>query len=173
MWTRRSPCSEPLVRRAERLGSASSRTFAGPLRISSHSFRSSAFEKKRETDRSYFQLSARLLQKAAKGEAFPVFGTHDIDLLAQIREEAARLEAPRGSWEVHMLYGIRMSEQRALVGEGVPVRTLISYGEHWYPWYVRRLAERPANLWFVVRSTLATGTRQQPPTHPGDTIPEP
>jgi len=51
-----------------------------------------------------------------------------------------------------MLYGIRAAEQRALRSEGVPVRVLISYGTHWFPWYMRRLAERPANVWFVVRN---------------------
>jgi proline dehydrogenase len=54
-----------------------------------------------------------------------------------------------------MLYGIRPSEQRALRDRGVRVRVLISYGTHWFPWYVRRLAERPANLWFVARSVLS------------------
>jgi proline dehydrogenase len=53
-----------------------------------------------------------------------------------------------------MLYGIRAADQRALVRDGVPVRVLISYGTHWFPWYLRRLAERPANVWFVVRHLL-------------------
>jgi proline dehydrogenase len=53
-----------------------------------------------------------------------------------------------------MLYGIRSSDQRALAREGVRVRVLISYGTHWFPWYMRRLAERPANVWFVVRHLI-------------------
>ena len=59
---------------------------------------------------------------------------------------------PRQTFEVHMLYGIRPREQASLVAQGYRVATLISYGEAWYRWYMRRLAERPANLWFVVKS---------------------
>ncbi len=59
-----------------------------------------------------------------------------------------------GAWEIHMLYGIRSAEQRALAAAGRAVRVLISYGSAWFPWYVRRLAERPANVWFVVRSLV-------------------
>ena len=51
-----------------------------------------------------------------------------------------------------MLYGIRATDQRALAAQGHVVRCLISYGEQWFPWYMRRLAERPANVWFVLRS---------------------
>lgn len=114
-----------------------------------------AFEKKSDTDRSFFELSVRLLERAADRKALPVFGTHDLELLGRIRNEARRIAPPPGSWEVHMLYGIRMAEQRALAAAGVPVRTLISYGENWYPWYVRRLAERPANVWFVVKNAIS------------------
>jgi proline dehydrogenase len=53
-----------------------------------------------------------------------------------------------------MLYGIRAVAQRALAQQGVAVRVLISYGTHWFPWYMRRLAERPANVWFVLRHLL-------------------
>jgi proline dehydrogenase len=69
-----------------------------------------------------------------------------------LRESAVRFGAPEGAYEVHMLYGIQGRAQRELAAAGVPVRVLISYGEHWFPWYMRRLAERPANLWFVARS---------------------
>jgi len=60
----------------------------------------------------------------------------------------------KGRYEIHMLYGIREREQRRLRAEGHAVATLISYGSAWYRWYMRRLAERPANVWFVVRSML-------------------
>jgi proline dehydrogenase len=53
-----------------------------------------------------------------------------------------------------MLYGIRMAEQKALAAKGRTVKTLISYGSSWFPWYMRRLAERPANVWFVLRSFI-------------------
>ena len=113
-----------------------------------------AFPKKRDVDERYFTLAGRLLKHAARGQARPVFGTHDLRLIERLRQRAAALGTAPGSYEVHMLYGIRAAEQRALARDGVPVRVLISYGTHWFPWYMRRLAERPANVWFVVRNML-------------------
>ncbi len=111
-----------------------------------------AFPKKRDVDAAYAGLAGRLLERAARGEARAVFGTHDLGLIARLRQRALGLGAAPGAYEVHMLYGIRAAAQRALQREGVPVRVLISYGTHWFPWYMRRLAERPANVWFVVRN---------------------
>jgi proline dehydrogenase len=102
-----------------------------------------AYPKKSDTDQAYYDLAVRLL----KGGAFAVFGTHDLRLLDRIRGVAGTAQ-----YEVHMLYGIQSAAQRALVAAGVKVRVLISYGHNWYPWYVRRLAERPANVWFVVKN---------------------
>jgi len=110
-----------------------------------------AFPRKKDVDNQYFTLAGQLLAAAAAGRATPVFGTHDLQLIGRIREQAAARRAA-GRFEVHMLYGIRSEAQRALVAEGVKVRALISYGTHWFAWYMRRLAERPANVWFVVRS---------------------
>ena len=103
-----------------------------------------AFPKKADTDRAYLELSRRLLS----GGTFPVFGTHDLPLIQEIRAAAGT----QRDWEVHMLYGIKSDAQARLAASGVRVRTLISYGANWFPWYVRRLAERPANVWFVVRN---------------------
>jgi proline dehydrogenase len=114
-----------------------------------------AFPKKQDTDDAYFALADRLLQAAASAGAFPVFGTHDLDLITRIRQRAENLRVPQGGFEVHMLYGIKAADQRALRDHGAAVRVLISYGTQWFPWYVRRLAERPANVWFVVRSILS------------------
>ena len=114
-----------------------------------------AFPRKRDTDDAYFKIGEGLLEAAARGAAFPVFGTHDLSLIERIRARASSLAVADGAYEVHMLYGIRPSEQRALRDRGVRVRVLISYGTHWFPWYVRRLAERPANLWFVARSLVS------------------
>lgn len=105
-----------------------------------------AFPKKSDTDRAYYDLAVRLL----KGGAFAVFGTHDLRLIERIREAAGTAQ-----YEVHMLYGIQSAAQRALAAAGVKVRVLISYGSNWYPWYVRRLAERPANVWFVVKNMIS------------------
>jgi proline dehydrogenase len=103
-----------------------------------------AFPKKADTDRAYLEIAMQLLE----GGAYPVFGTHDMALIDEIKRRAGTLDG----WEVHMLYGIKSAEQRALAATGLKVKVLISYGEHWFPWYVRRLAERPANVWFVVRN---------------------
>ena len=113
-----------------------------------------AFPVKRDTDAAYFDLSVRLLQHAAKGDCLPTFGTHDTALLARIIDNANQLGVADGKYEIHMLYGIRDADQRRLRAEGHTVKTLISYGSAWYKWYMRRLAERPANVWFVVRSML-------------------
>jgi proline dehydrogenase len=113
-----------------------------------------AFPKKRDVDAHYFGLAIRLLTEAARQRAKPVFGTHDLKLIAGIREAAAAQRVDAGAYEFHMLYGIRAAEQRALVAEGVQVRVLISYGSAWFAWYMRRLAERPANIWFVLRNVI-------------------
>jgi proline dehydrogenase len=102
-----------------------------------------AFPKKADTDRAYLEIGEQLIS----GGAHAVFGTHDMKIVAEIR----RRHGTNG-YEVHMLYGIKSAEQRALAAGGVKVKVLISYGEHWFPWYVRRLAERPANVWFVVKN---------------------
>jgi proline dehydrogenase len=111
-----------------------------------------AFPKKADTDRAYESLAGTMLEWAARGECTPILGTHDIPLLGRIAARAEALGVPKGKYEIHMLYGIRDREQRRLRGEGHAVTTLVSYGSAWYRWYVRRLAERPANVWFVVRS---------------------
>lgn len=111
-----------------------------------------AFAKKADTDAAYLALAEALLERAREGGALPVLGTHDLAIVSRLRERAAALGVAPGAWEVHMLYGIKGAEQRALAQAGVRMRVLVSYGEHWFPWYVRRLAERPANVWFVVRN---------------------
>jgi len=83
-----------------------------------------------------------------------VFGTHDLRLIARIRELAGRQGTPPSAYEIHMLYGIKAAAQRALAADGCTVRVLISYGSAWFAWYMRRLAERPANVWFVVRNLV-------------------
>ena len=113
-----------------------------------------AYPHKSDTDAAYLALAQRLLTSAAR-DRVQVLGTHDLGLVNRLRENAATRGVPDGAWEVHMLYGIRATEQRALVASGVPVRVLISYGTHWFPWYVRRLAERPANMWFLLRSLVS------------------
>ena len=114
-----------------------------------------AFPAKRDTDLAYFDLGVELLNAAAKGQALPIFGTHDMGLVERLVSKASALRVPDDGYEIHMLYGIRMAEQRTLAAQGRTVKTLISYGSSWFPWYMRRLAERPANVWFVVKSMVA------------------
>jgi len=111
-----------------------------------------AFPHKADVDAAYVALASRLLEAAAGGGGLPVFGTHDFRLIERIRERARSLGVALGSYEFHLLYGIRTTEQHALAAAGAKVRVLISYGAAWFAWYMRRLAERPANVWFVVRS---------------------
>jgi len=113
-----------------------------------------AFPKKRDVDETYRQLAQRLLGEAARQRAKPVFGTHDLELIETIRKAAVAQRLDPSSYEFHMLYGIRAEEQRKLVSMGAKVRVLISYGSAWFAWYMRRLAERPANVWFVLRNLV-------------------
>ena len=111
------------------------------------------FATKREVDDEYLRLAQTLLKSVAgKGGSRVGFGTHDMALIGRIQQAAGALKASRDAFEVQMLYGIRRSDQERLAGEGYRVRVLISYGAYWFPWYMRRLAERPANVWFVVKS---------------------
>lgn len=111
-----------------------------------------AYPKKRDTDAAYEALAGTMLEAAQTGDCLPVFGTHDMPLISRIVARADALGVARGRYEIHMLYGIRDREQRRLRADGHAVTTLISYGAAWYRWYMRRLAERPANVLFVVRS---------------------
>jgi proline dehydrogenase len=111
-----------------------------------------AFEKKSDTDRAYYALASQLLEGAPTGACSPVFGTHDLALIARIVEQAESSGVGKDTYQIHMLYGIRDAAQRRLVTEGHIVKTLVSYGAAWYRWYMRRLAERPANVLFVVKS---------------------
>jgi proline dehydrogenase len=114
-----------------------------------------AFQAKKDVDLSFVTIGERLLEAATRGEATPIFGTHDLTIVQHMLTRATQLKLPRGACEVHMLYGIRSAEQRRLAAEGHAVRCLISYGEKWFPWYMRRLAERPANLLFVAKSMFS------------------
>ncbi|HET7586417.1 MAG TPA: proline dehydrogenase family protein [Gemmatimonadaceae bacterium] len=111
-----------------------------------------AFPAKRDVDANYRTLGMRLIEMAARGEAEPpVFGTHDVALARALLAHASAQGLAPTACEIHMLYGIRGAEQARLAAEGVRVRVLVSYGRAWFAWYMRRLAERPANVWFAIR----------------------
>lgn len=114
-----------------------------------------ALQKKDEVDSSFVALAVALLEGAKAGRNVRLgLGTHDVRLIEQIAQRTAAMGLRKTSFEVQMLYGIRMDEQRRLASEGYLVRDLIAYGEAWYPWYMRRLAERPANVIFALRQII-------------------
>ncbi len=113
-----------------------------------------AFPSRAEVDDSYLALAQRLLAATRDGTRVGL-GTHDRKLIARIGAWADAAGIQPAAYEWQMLYGIQREEQRRLAAAGRRVRILISYGEAWYPWYVRRLAERPANLLFVAKNVFA------------------
>jgi proline dehydrogenase len=89
----------------------------------------------------------------ADEEVRPAVATHDLELVGLARELARDREAP---FEFQMLYGVRSALQRHLVADGFPLRVYLPFGSQWYPYLTRRLAERPANAWFFVRSLFGS-----------------
>ena len=117
--------------------------------------RSIAYQGRHDVDANYLALSVSMLEAFKAGTRIRIgLGTHDVRLIEQAAEHAAALGLPKAAFEVQMLYGIRMDQQRRLARDGFVVRDLIAYGEAWYPWYMRRLAERPANVIFALRQML-------------------
>lgn len=112
-----------------------------------------AMPRKADVDENYFTLATMMVaDEARRHGARAVFGTHDVALIERIRTHARGQGVDAAAYEFHMLYGIQRGAQVRLAEEGAKVRCLIAYGAYWFPWYMRRLAERPANAWFVVRS---------------------
>ncbi len=109
-----------------------------------------AFQGKEAVDASYLRCLRVLMQ----GEGYPMVASHDPAMIAAAQAYAA--EAGRGTedYEIQMLFGIRDGEQDRLVAEGVTVRTYVPFGDDWYGYFMRRLAERPANLIFFLRSLV-------------------
>ena len=112
-----------------------------------------AFPDKSDVDENFYRMCVRLLSPEAQqsGTLLHV-ATHDPALIDRVSAHAAAQAVPTSACEFAMLYGIGVGQQKRLVAQGQRVRVLVSYGEHWFPWYMRRLAERPANIGFVVRN---------------------
>ena len=113
-----------------------------------------AYRDRRDVDTNYVGLAVRFLLDGRDRPIRLGLGTHDVALIEQIAEQVGAAGIGREVFEVEMLYGIRADQQFRLAQAGYRVRTLIAYGEFWYPWYMRRLAERPANVWFALRQLL-------------------
>ena len=115
-----------------------------------------AFPDKAEVDTNFLWMAQRLWRPDARiAKAWATLGTHDLDMIAQLESLAKKAGLTTDMYEYAMLYGIQRGEQLRLAKAGRQVRVLISYGTHWFPWYMRRLAERPANLSFVLKSMFA------------------
>ena len=124
-----------------------------------------AFAKKADVDRNYDHLAAMMIAASLQTGGEPssadgripartALATHDPRRIEFARQQAARLGLPRRALEFQMLYGIRGDLQQSLAAEGYPVRIYVPFGTEWYPYYVRRLAERPANVWFFLSNLI-------------------
>lgn len=115
-----------------------------------------ALQNKKDVDANYLALAIAMLERARHGIVgyAPAFATHDATLIQQIIRSAREMNVPSERYEFQMLYGIKTSLQQKLANENIRVRVLISYGSAWFAWYMRRLAERPANIWFVAKSVI-------------------
>ncbi|MGW4237388.1 proline dehydrogenase family protein [Streptomyces sp. NPDC004749] len=112
-----------------------------------------AYQDKAEVDRAYI----RCLKILMAGTGYPMVGTHDPRIIAIAQDLASRAGRKIDAYEFQMLYGIRAAEQDRLAAEGHRVRVYIAYGTDWYGYFMRRLAERPANLAFFLRSLVTRG----------------
>jgi proline dehydrogenase len=110
-----------------------------------------AFPKKADVDASYVRLMKMLLSATARARgARGALATHDEKMIEATRQYAAEEMVPRDEFEFQMLNGIRRDLQQELAADGYCVRVYVPYGTEWYPYFMRRLAERPANIWFIV-----------------------
>ena len=120
-----------------------------------------AFAKKADVDANFdlltkLMMDAALAVKSARASSdgcfppIPAIGTHDEKRISFATHYAEKIGLPRPAYEFQMLYGIRRDLQEKLHGEGYGLRVYVPFGTHWYPYFVRRLAERPANIWFFV-----------------------
>ena len=120
-----------------------------------------AFPKKADVDANFDLMAKELIDVALAASSpslsadgrippIPAFGTHDQKCIQFAKDYAERVGLPKQALEFQMLYGIRRDLQSQCIREGYPVRIYVPYGTHWYPYFMRRLAERPANLWFFV-----------------------
>lgn len=124
-----------------------------------------AFPSKKHVDQNYDLLTQTILDFTLQHDSpaaspdgkippIPAIATHDIERISFAKEYASKIGLPKSAVEFQMLHGIRSDLQRSLVEEGYPVRVYIPYGTEWYPFFMRRLAERPANVWFILSNYI-------------------
>lgn len=114
-----------------------------------------AFPDKKDVDESFYRLACRMMSADAlqRGTLLHI-ATHDAALVGRLERFIEQNRVPSSAYEFAMLYGIQRALQQRLASSGKRLRVLISYGEYWFPWYMRRLAERPANVMFVVKNVF-------------------
>lgn len=114
-----------------------------------------AFPDKADVDKNYIHLMKLLLSAEARAKGvYTALATHDPAMVDATKQFATETNIPRHEFEIQMLYGIATSMHHKLAGEGYKFRVYVPYGTHWYPYFMRRLAERPANVWFVLRGMV-------------------
>jgi proline dehydrogenase len=114
-----------------------------------------AYPHKPDVDANFYKLCTRLMaDDAQKTGSLLHIATHDVALADRLARFIDERKVPASAHEFAMLYGIGLNQQRRLAASGRKIRVLISYGEYWFPWYMRRLAERPANVTFVLKNML-------------------
>jgi proline dehydrogenase len=109
-----------------------------------------AFPEKADVDANYVKLSKRLV----KDGHYPGLATHDEAMIAAVKDYVAAEGISYDRFEFQMLYGIRRELQESLVKDGFNMRCYVPYGTQWYPYFMRRLAERPANVWFIMSNMM-------------------
>lgn len=114
-----------------------------------------AFPEKADTDANFLKLAKQMLSEEARSRGmYPSFATHDEALINDIIQHARQEQINKDDFEFQMLYGVRRNLQQKLYEEGYRVRVYIPFGTAWYPYFMRRLAERPANLWFFLSNLV-------------------
>jgi proline dehydrogenase len=118
-----------------------------------------AFQKKTDVDANYRKITTLLLEGAVAGACLPAIATHDPAMLTHARAEISRLKLARTQCEFQMIYGIRRDLQQEIHQAGHALQVYVPFGTDWCPYFMRRLSERPANCWFVLRSLVAESSR--------------
>lgn len=124
--------------------------------------RNIAYPNKVDVDASYKHLATLLLEGAAAGTYFPAIASHDSAMVRHAQAEASRLKLRDNQFEFQMIYGIRRDLQQQVYSAGHTLQVYVPFGTDWCPYFMRRLSERPANCWFVLRSLIAeSGARAE------------
>jgi proline dehydrogenase len=117
--------------------------------------KSVAFPRKKDVDANYIKLLELMFSPDALAQGtYPEIATHDEKIINWVFNYVKEHNIPRDKFEFQMLYGIRRDLQEKIAHENYRMRVYVPYGGHWYPYYMRRLAERPANLWFIIKSMM-------------------